>query len=462
MKDSQLLINPGASQENHGHAAWDLPVKRLALVAMNTTLVLIVACAHCSEPSGTFADASGDRDISVPTDANRRDTSWWDGAQISDWPGWRRYTEVDPNCVLDIAIDPKAVVPPWKFVPCEIPQVGCQQLDGINWQTDGITPAISGVNITGAGKYFALARRITQFLMEQDYWDIGTGEPIFATRLDLHSTCDAGVYFGATKVTVISTIYHDPLTTLTSTGPNSVLPPSAPFVPLLPRPETQTRIIETLGASDTTLLFDLQTVGLVGRGTPGASNYILTSVGARLIAAQVHGDDIIAEEEKGPDGYARFDRVNPDGTITLLRAKPQTRVSAVAMDDGNIAWVEAWGGSPSTPQLAPHIAVWSAPYTVDPNLLTTTAKKAADWDGVTQLIPTSTNVIVSNGIYGFLAEDGINLTRLSDGKTKIVPRLSNVAYGYPVYATDTDVWAIAIEQVLPNRRLFERISFGGF
>ena len=78
--------------------------------------------------------AAADRDAgSIPIDA-QRDTLWWDGAQTSDWPGWRRYTELGPDCRVDIAIDPKVLVVPWKFVPCEIPgQTGCQQLDGIKF-----------------------------------------------------------------------------------------------------------------------------------------------------------------------------------------------------------------------------------------------------------------------------------------------------------------------------------------
>jgi len=105
---------------------------------------------------------------------------------------------------------------------------------------------------------------------------------------------------------------------------------------------------------------------------------------------------------------------------------------------------------PSTPQLAPHVAIWSAPYTVDPATLATTAKKVADWDGV-QLVPQATTTIVSNGIYAFLETNGIYLARLADGKPKVIPTLPNVEYGYPVYATDTKVWIIAIEQVEPRR-----------
>ena len=137
---------------------------------------------------------------------------------------------------------------------------------------------------------------------------------------------------------VFGGIYQDPLTTLATAGPASTLPPIASFAALLPRPETQIRVLETVGASDTTLLFALQTLGLVGRGTSGKSDYVLTSVGTRLSGAQIHGDDVIAEEEHAPDYFTRFHRVTPDGTITLLRQKAQTRLTAVAMDSSNLAW----------------------------------------------------------------------------------------------------------------------------
>jgi hypothetical protein len=210
--------------------------------------------------------------------------------------------------------------------------------------------------------------------------------------------------------------------------------------------------------SDTTYAFDTGATGHVDRVPVGTTNYVVgTAPGAPLSKPVVHGDDVFAYANQGTDGWARYYRVNADGSVVDFINKPQHYMSALAADAQWIYWVDAYGATaPNGAQ--PTTELWFAPYTNDPTTLSSTATKL----GV--ISATRGDAVAFNGYWaGLLGVNDIWIARAADGTTWHITPEPNRRFNSIAYIDDKEVWVV--EDFVPDAGAFtlgvafERIAY---
>ncbi len=431
-----------------------LDVRVWTLASLGAVIVAVPSFG-CSQTREQPGDAAADQVVKLPDAAHPSDASSdldvapSDGGAISDWPGWRRLQEVDPNCFLDVPIDVKAQMPTLQWVPCATGQKGCQQIDTSSWNAP--TSIFANGRISRDGQYLFFIREFdAQGADFAKYiYHLPDLQPLAAWRAKISSLdyCDARPTFTEDQTAVL---YRFPVRSTKPAFHKVQLGQSAALVespnPTLLLPSFPgTEMYESFEASDTAFAFSLTSYSVV-RGTWGSSNYVRTSWPQRLASVIVAGNDVFAWNERGSgDGWHREARVDSDGSVSVFRGVASHHMLGFASDGVRWFWTEAYGGGgPTVPQ--PSVDIYSAPFTNDPSILDATKKKLLTFPPGS---PFYYDTLAFNGLYIFQPNPSeTDIVRASDGARKIVTQGGNHWCGTPLYATTSELWCI--ENVSPQ------------
>lgn len=417
-------------------------LSRFRLVfAAGCVLAITTACSHCGGDAVVPADdasippkdARSER--SNPTDANEHEAGPADGS-TSDWTGWRRLVEFDPQCVVDVPVDVTTALPPIKWIPCTNLLSSCQQIDtSTGWRTDNDTNFVSDAKVNATGNRITIARLVTLTIAEFDVYSFPEFAPIAAWRSFGGSGCNVKAFGAPNTLALFATDSAGRYATASGVPPSVVNSPA--FDVLQPTFNLATDILQTFGASDKTLAFDLAPAGQIVRQSAGSSSYVRTK-GETLFVPLVSGNDVYAWQEYGPAGWSREFRVDPDGSTTVFREVPQHKVGAMTTDGATIWWIEAYGLSDPTNLIQPTTDVFSAPYTSDPVTLGSTASKVGSLSNARFSMLSAT----FNGILAYTTNTTTYLIRKSDAKTRQVSQGTGQFATVPIYVSDTDWYAV--------------------
>jgi hypothetical protein len=423
-----------------------MPLRAMALVLGIVAGTLgLAACASCSAPSSPTADAGADSSDARVKDAVAEDTSaWWDGGVISDWPGWRRLTEIEPTCVVDVPIDlSKVTVPTPTWVPCTNGNPKCVELDRSVFNP--LQPSLFRYALTSpTGKALAIVRAIAAVqadnLFEWDVYSLPDMVPIAAWReqLGLGPACQIELGFTPTQAAMAVRIGDGPRAAV---GPLSLLQTKPPIVTYVPQ-VVQGSTWQFYGASDTTIAFELSSIHRVVRAKVGSPDYTFTN-GVKLSYMQTHGDDVYAKNEFGIDGWDRVMRIDADGSTTPFIAPTKRHASRPITDETTWMWSESYGAVDSTEDPQPTNDLFSAPYTNDPATLKLTQKKIVTLpQGTAKIV----NGVARAGYFAFQAtRNETYVVRASDGKVQTVPNVGGKRCWMVVHVTENDLWCIEEE-----------------
>lgn len=326
-------------------------------------LVILGACGSCTGASiAPVPDAGADRWVWRPTPPGPRDgevestDSDVCEAKASDWPGWRRFSELDPCCPLDVAEPGTIGEVRWKS--CE---------------TD------AGASADGGDAGLALWGPVGQQSYQFTAWNLTTGRPLGAWRDQSANTrCQLSVIPGQTTATLLGVKLGPGRGLYVAQGAWANLGTGVRFAQIA-GPELLGRGMQEVYASDTKLAFDLEPEGTVVQHRFGTNTVIQTRGGGPLFLDFVERDDVFASSS----ARSTWDKeyvVNDGGQLTLYAAKAYTHVSAFATDGTNIVWSET-SVNLDPDSLQPNLEVWTAPYTSDPTQRAATARKVTTITG---------------------------------------------------------------------------------
>ena len=364
----------------------------------------------------------------------------------SDWPGWRRLTELDPCCRIDVARNPGTDVAPLRWVSC-FDAMSCQMLDlpprpGLIPQ--GIGGAVK-TDATGAPSQIAIGRPLDNegTLIELSVFDLGSSSAIAAWRQVIApsaaGTTKCGMQFGLslTAPMLLMEVRH-------GLGAVSGLVARAPLAQLAAQPVFRPFTIpgfqgnQEFSSSDQIFSFDDTFAGGVFRCALDSLSCVSRKGGpaVALLLDFVSGTDVFAHSEHGDGGWAQEYGMAADGTISLFRGNASAHIGSVATDGTTLAWTETSGNTDvSKPQTKTD--VWSAPYTSNAATLSGTAHKVVT---LPQATITGGPILV-NGYYALYVRGEIDVVRLADGATQRLTAPSGYVYGNPIYVSATEVWA---------------------
>lgn len=441
-----------------------LALSRAVPVKCGALLLVLGGCMHCTDGGTTVdagvRDASGDR--SAPLDAAGEATAW-DGGPISDWLGWRRLTEVDPTCPVDVPTD-ASVLPKVSWISCTDGRQKCLQIDTTNWNDHTSTINFgAGYMSEGLSHIILLGRPVSDqnglnAVFEEDFINVTSWVTQAAFRTSAAGNNCSGnfaisksyAYFAWQPITNPTPIQVDkrPLGQIGDTTFHFVTTDLNPWTQL---GQSQT---QQMWASDSTLAFDLEPVHIVGR-IDGSSNHVALTSKVALTFPIVVGSDVYAIDQTGTDGWARIMRVNADGSMTEYRAISGHRVSTPASDGVTMYWTECYGTSDPTNNVQPNVEVWSAPYTNDPLTLAATATKVANLG--TNCIY-NLQQLAQNGMF-FATSAGTNYVyRKSDGKLLTFQNGNQRGTWYPLYISQSEYWSIEAQQNGPKGVALTRLQ----
>ena len=430
--------------------------------AASLPLAVGAACYQCGASGVGPADSglADARDVATPQDAGQDADagSWWDGAAMSDWPGWRRLTGLDPSCPTDIPLDPWSAMPALVWIPCTSGRTQCNELDLSKIPHPALGTIFVGGRV-GLGAQYLVVFRLTdqKDVAEQDVYSVAGLVPAAAWRYsEGNPACLVGpiptkdklvmyAEFAGVSNIIPATAIGTPAALMTSMT-------NATFVHWSPDPQSRPQFI---AASETAFAGDLGVMGAILRQPPATSSYVKTTPQG-LSRPLVFGDDVLAWNEHGNNYWAEEVVVKPDASTYILRAVANKNIVGFATDGVSLWWQETSGTANADQTTNLTIDVFQAPYTTDPTTLASTAKKVTTFTNATL----SSIPITFNGLYawpgGFttyiVRGDGTFTTVASDGKTWSQ---------FPVYVSSSEYWSI--ESTLPSGPLgtaFTRIQLG--
>ena len=355
-----------------------------------------------------------------------------DAGIISDYPGFRRLTELDPCCASDVALNPAETTPPLVWVPCLNGAAGCTEMPG------NVNGAQASVAQNGTPGYLALYRGLSSSEEEADIYSFSSLAPVAATWFSSGSPtsmlpCDTGATVGEMSATVVGFVYASaPVGTFVASGAPTSLSTAPPFVQVAST-DLSLMGLQGVGNSDATLGFDLYYGGALGRvsldgggfawaAVPGGVNFVFASRG-----------DVFGVSNLGTAGWGQIYVLHADGTLALLRSNANAHVTGIATDGPNLYWAETYG-STNNNALQTDSQIWTAPYTDDPTELAASARQITDIRNT--YVPYQ--AVAFGGLYATIAY----AVRSSDGAFVPVPPAGNYQVVQVVYVTDGDLWAI--------------------
>jgi hypothetical protein len=433
---------------------------------------LLVLAAGCTQCTGGGSDADAGPDARAETGpAYDAAAEAGDGGVISDWPNWRRLTEIDPTCPQDIPTDPLLALPTVAWIPCSDGRPKCLQVDTTTWN-DGSSPINFSLGFMSEGltHLILLGRPVVDVTgpdatAESDVIDVATWKIVTGLRVRLaadwstYGVCVGDIAASKSELEILDEPLTHPGPIQIDRRPLAQAGNVAPsFVPTDLNPWSQlgqSTVVRT-SASDTTLALEFQPVSLLGR-VDGTSTHVTVTSKIALTFPLVVGSDVYAVDQTGTDGWARIMRVDADGSLTEYRAVPGHRVATPASDGTTMYWTECYGGSDPTSNVQPNVEMWAAPYTNDPTTLAATAQKVATLG--THCVYDQQQ-LAQNGM--FFAISGLTnyVWRKSDGKLLSFTNGGNRATWYPLYISQGEYWSIEAVQGGPKGVALTRIQLG--
>jgi len=360
-----------------------------------------------------------------------------EGGTYSDWPGWQRVTAFDPCCAADVAVDVDAAVPQLVWQACTNDAgPSCQELV-VDWPSSSpihFNQAFAAHDATGKASLLYLSMQTGDSAVEDNLYRASDQQPVAGWRLD-ESTVPCGILtLGGASTLTLGGYPSSPQLFSIATGTVDALLTHPHFTPL----PADYLSVSSPYASDTTFAFELQPMQAIGRMDVATRTFVKTKPGSGLNIDAVEGNDVFAEKfDDSTTGWGELYLVKNDGSIALLRAKPNTHVRTLRSDGVRLYWTEAYGGtSPFSQQ--PILEVWSAPYTNDPATLAATATKVGQ-------ATTSFNGLASMAFDGYvtisLEQDQTWVVRVSDGASQIIRSGPGRSWEFPILVSATEVWS---------------------
>lgn len=421
------------------------PRNLTVLVALGAAFV--TACTQCS--SGTpkaGPDAAPPHPDASVADTGGLDTSWWDGGPVSDWSGWRRLTEIDPNCVLDVPLDVTTALPTINWVPCDNGNAACKQINTTGW-TPNVEVFRGAAVSPNADKFMMLWARAPIQQDNEFEWDVYSlpaFTPLAAWRQRYGGLlCAINVGFTPNEIVTIYKTNPGPKTEVGSAQTLMTSPMLTAYSPDV----LDGTSWDSFAASDTTIAFRIAQLTRIVRAPVGAPTYTNTQ-GMRLAVPQVFGNDVFAWNEYGSgDGWSRVVRVNADGSTTPFIAAPQKQVSSGAASDGKTwYWSYSYGSTDPATNPQPTTEIWTAAYTNDPTTLAATQTKVLTMPSGAS---GSVNGVAIGGYYAFQVTQNETYTlQGATGKVQTVGNFSNRRCWNVVWASPSELWCI--EQIIPG------------
>lgn len=408
--------------------------------------VCLGACASCSTQAATASDAGVDVAVDSKKDGAAA-ACFWDGSVISDWPGFRRLTELSPCCTADVALD-AAALPVLNWIPCENGAPNCREVQRTWSVTDpgsffGLGPVSHDVN--GVPALLPLGFPLSGTSGMTGFYSLPSLQLVAGFRADNGNTsgtpaaqCPFNELAAGNNIALLVRAGSSgamvaglmPDTFGSAAGASTLAPPGA-----IPG-------FQTAAASPTRLAFDVQPYGWIWQWAfdAGAAVQSNNTTGAALLFDFIEGDDVFAMSVYGTAGWQQEYRVSRDGSVMLFRGKDSTAVGPMVTDGTTLVWCEAYGASTSSQQ-QPTVEVWSAPYTNDPVALGITAKKlvtlpGAVWCG---------QAVAFQGYFATQIAstyDKAIIVRLSDGATQQLSAGTGWTFDTFALVSATELWSV--------------------
>ena len=188
------------------------------------------------------------------------DASAGDSGLVSDWPGWRRLTEVDPCCVADIPLDVAALVPTLEWISCADGSANCLEMKVA--PLGSAPPYISQTDVSrgasGAPVHILVGHQIdSRPSFEVDIYDFATRAPLAAWRSRPDHETNCGVF--DTNISVgIATVFARVFSTKDlklGFGDPGAMMRSQSFTRV---GGAELQLVQEVASSDTVFAFDLQ------------------------------------------------------------------------------------------------------------------------------------------------------------------------------------------------------------
>lgn len=420
-----------------------LPLLIVGIIGTSAALLVHCSCGGTGDP----ADASSDQ----PNDAKPRDTSADDAAAsedvgadvrcaaqgqvVHDFAGYTRVTALDPCCAVDVP-DDLATPPSMSWEPCSTGRPSCQQFK-VTWTNpDGPKRFAFGRRYraaNGAGS-FEVGLWHSKNVVEDVVYDLATGATLKAWRSDQASQCFASSAANTNLVVPIAFAQGEPFR-LAAEPRDAGAMLDATYFGLGDATLGKVDAIGKYDMTDSTLAMWMGATGAIVVGPPkgpfrrGTTTHVMSD-------PFVYGTMVLALAEHGNAGYAQLDHVALDGTIATYLALPAVHVSAPAVEDGRVFWVQASGGATSTSPPST-CELWSAPVS-DTTPSAPSRSKVGD-------LPLCGVVSESFAADGYLAirlgPDKLVVVRASDGAMRAIDATPNRHFGAIANVTATEVWA---------------------
>jgi hypothetical protein len=394
-------------------------------------------------------------------------------ATTSDWSGWRRLTELDPCCAVDVPTNITSAVPALSWMPCADAGPGCSELQ-VPPKGPGLPPNIFYASVTrnetsGAPQNFLLGWTLASNPTTYQYavFDFASGTPLASWRAELlqfPTDCQINAFAYGNAVSILS---GNAPYRLGSATPQSWM--TSPSFRVIGGSELDG--VQGQGTSDTVFAFDRALYGVLDR-VDIASNTVVTTAGKQAVANGamlaldfVTGNDVYATNGLSVGPWQQEFLVNPDGTVILYRAKLNRNVGTFATDGTTMFWVENYGGA--TPSAAPAtVEVWAAPYTSNPTQLDATATKVATIPGAGEatgnLIAFQGLFVMDPHIFSPSTGGAIEVVRHSDGALKQVFAGPGLYFSRFVYVSQTEFWGVVTNSRGVSDFALRRFSLGNW
>lgn len=364
---------------------------------------------------------------------------------ISDWPDWRRLSELDPCCPIDVALNPASDSTALRWVSC-FDAMNCQMLD-LPPRPGSLAQQISAVvkaDSSGTARQLAIGRPVDDegALIEFTVFDLNASSTVAAWREvvapSAAGTTTCNLQFGPSLA--------DPMLFMeVRHGLGAVNPfvAQGSFPQLATRPTFRPFSVpgfegnQGFSSADQIFAYDDPLAGGLFRCPLNTLACVPKKSGpaAALLLDFVSTTDVFATSIHGTTGWAQEYGMADDGTISLFRSNASAHVLSTATDGTTLAWTET-SGNVDQSQTQTETDVWSAPYTSSAATLATTAHKVT-----TLSLPTITGgATLSQGYYSLYVRGEVDVVRLVDGATQRLNPPSGYSYGNPVFVSPTEVW----------------------
>jgi len=382
-------------------------------------------------------------------------------APSSGADAWLSLPGTPEGCSIQVPRNPERDIDPVEWMPCRDGRHGCQEMKA-DWRTDGNRDTFGGWNEASRdaahrARRLRFERKRSPGVFEDVVLDLKSGTTTAAWRYDLRSQCAVVVSLGENTISTLGRWgNHNTLAVVDPAAWSRAL--TTPTFTALGG-EASSAITSAVVSSDRTIALELGALRRVARAASGSGAFIAsTPASVQVSSPLVLGDNVFVASEHGSDGWAQEYRLDPDGTLVLLRGRKGRHIAAMATDGATWFWTESFGGDAGS-WWQPSLEIWSAPYTADPSELAATAHKIADASReANQYLPT--RAIAFEGRYAFQTENtSVRVVRAQDGVLHSISPGAHRNIRAPLLIHDDELWVLAMQEPSgATQSAIERIS----